>query len=788
MKKFFVFTALLVLFSSAFAADIKGHLLPTPKELKVGEMVAFEGSKYTFVDNFGLSARRKARFAETLKKKLGWQESSDGKIKIILNKLNSNPVANDEYYTFSTSADTITISAAKEPGIMRGLGRFAGLIESPLFNTRFDGNFETYRLDIADYPDFERRPVLLGAASLFKNSKKADVLTFINDFIEKASAMQFNCIAYELGGRLQMAKYPDINQPGPSFSAAEMAEIMDHIEDRGMTVIPMINCIGHFGRAPNICPYKTLDGKRTFMNIADPKCMPMLLDYIDEVIKVFRNPKYFSIGTDEFHREVATLEKLFGKPFHEFYPEFVNKVNAHMKSRNVAMLICHDMLMPMGSHPYPEEVGSGPSKQGKKALAKIDKDIHVMYWNYFHSYHYYFIKDLQDAGVKNIWMLPHSGSAAVQALLKRSLPLGKNIMATSWFLVLQSNCYPHAAEYSWNIYKDFKKSEFDFNDMNDALFFSRNTKTPAVDYKTIKLAGAYAFKPEYAAKFNKRFPEKAVTASGIPFNFSTAKTLAAPGVVLEKELTIDEAKQFFDSKKAVYMGAENAVAVQKLSKFKVNAERKHQDIVVYTSKHGKSTGTNRRGLEVAVGADGKVVELSGNCFQRTGDEHGNMAIPEGGYVVSYGNSQPYLSHPGYSLFFKLSKGEKFRFTADNDTKHKSGMVSGVLYSKYRKVAIAVTCTESIRPGGLGFIEIKMQKGKSKFARINSYYFTTGLCIFLDGKDVKRYNPFPMVRHGLNPVIVLEYTIPEGADAKAIYISTTRQGALSGLSVLGVTQY
>ena len=43
-------------------------------------------------------------------------------------------------------------------------------------------------------------------------------------------------------------------------------------------------------------------------------------------------------------------------------------------------------------------------------------------------------------------------------------------------------------------------------------------------------------------------------------------------------------------------------------------------------------------------------------------------------------------------------------------------------------------------------------------------------------------------HGLNPVIVLEYTIPEGADAKAIYISTTRQGALSGLSVLGVTQY
>ena len=791
MKKFiFLFTVIVFAFSAA-AADIAGHLLPTPKEFKAGKKVLFEGSKFSIADNFKLSQRRKAAFADLLKRKLNWEESADGKIKIILNKLAANPVANNEYYTFAVKNNTVTVSAAKEQGIMRGLNRFAGLIESPLFNSTLNGDFETYALNISDYPDFKQRPVMLAAASFFPNTQKEDLMTYIDDFIDKAAAMNFNCIAFELGGRLKMEKYPDINPKGPVYTAEELSKIIDRIEDRGMSVLPMINSIGHFGRAPQICPHKTLDGKRTFMNISDPKCMPILFDYMDEVIKVFRNPQYFFVGTDEFHREVESLEKLFGKPFHEFYPEYVNKVHAYLKAKNVTAIIYHDMLMPMGSHPYPEEVGSGPSQQGRKALAKINKDVHVAYWNYFHSYHYYFIKDLTDAGVKNIWMLPHSGASAVQALFKRSLPLGKRILATSWFFRLQSNCYPHAAEYAWNIEKDFKKSEFDFNDMNDALFYSRNHKITSKEYNMVKLYGkdSYALPKNYAEKFAKRFPTKKATASGIAFDFSSAKTLAAPDVVLEKELAPEEIKGYLDNKKTVYMTAENAVSTWKLKAFKFNEkDRKHDDIAVYTSKYGKSTGTNRRGLEVAIDANGKVAELSGNCFQRTGDEKGNMVIPENGYVVSYGNSQPYLSHPGYGLFFKLTKGEKFYFATDNDTKNAKGLVMAGLEPKFRKIAIAFTCTKPHRDGNLGFIEIQMKQGKSRFARVDGYIFSLGTCLFLDNKNYKRFNPWSVVKDGLNPIIVLEFDIPANQQPKSLYISTTRNGAASGLSVLGATQF
>ena len=325
--------------------------------------------------------------------------------------------------------------------------------------------------------------------------------------------------------------------------------------------------------------------------------------------------------------------------------------------------------------------------------------------------------------------------------------------------------------------------------MNDALFYSRNTKVPAKEFFNVPLTGAFKMPQEFAEKFAKRFPEKSATASGIPFDFKTMKTLASPDIELEREVNCEEAKQLFEQKKTVYMTAENAVSTWKLEKFKFNDKtRKYQDIVVYTSKYGKSTKTDRKGLEVAVDANGKIVELSGNCFHRTGDEKGDMPIPENGYVVSYGNSQPYLSHPGYGLFFKLQKGEKFKFVTDNENNPAKGLVMAGLKSKYRKLAIALVCTKPVRNGAMGFIEIKMDKGKSRFSRINGYIFTKGPSIFLEPKNMFRYNPWDVVKHGINPIIVLEFEIPANQQAKALYISANRLGAVSGLSVLGATQY
>ena len=293
----------------------------------------------------------------------------------------------------------------------------------------------------------------------------------------------------------------------------------------------------------------------------------------------------------------------------------------------------------------------------------------------------------------------------------------------------------------------------------------------------------------YEKKFAAAFPGTRVSASGIPFDFSFRKTISSPAVELEREVGVAEAKKLFDGKKTVYMSAENAVVSRKLARFKLNGVRKYQDIAVYTPEHGKTTRTDRKGLEIAVDKEGRVCELSGNCFQRTGDEKGNMAIPEGGFVVAYGNSQPYLTHPGYDLFFKLKKGEKFYFSTDNSKKAESKIISAGLSGKYRRVAIALTCIRPVRQGRVGLLEIKMKQGKSHFVRINGNIFTTGPCVFIDDPAYKRFNPWPAVRYGINPVVVLDIPVPHSSQIpRSLYMSVTRDGAASGVSVLGITQY
>ena len=57
----------------------------------------------------------------------------------------------------------------------------------------------------------------------------------------------------------------------------------------------------------------------------------------------------------------------------------------------------------------------------------------------------------------------------------------------------------------------------------------------------------------------------------------------------------------------------------------VNATRKTNNLIVYTSAYGNSTKTNEWGCEVAVDKNGKMFEFSTS---------GNMVIPQGGFVIS----------------------------------------------------------------------------------------------------------------------------------------------------------
>lgn len=78
----------------------------------------------------------------------------------------------------------------------------------------------------------------------------------------------------------------------------------------------------------------------------------------------------------------------------------------------------------------------------------------------------------------------------------------------------------------------------------------------------------------------------------------------------------------------------------------VNGERTAASLIVYTPEHGKTTSTSGNGIEIAVNSDGIVTEVEKN----------NLAIPEGGLVISAGvakkNDLPPVQVGDYVFFNK----------------------------------------------------------------------------------------------------------------------------------------
>jgi len=68
-------------------------------------------------------------------------------------------------------------------------------------------------------------------------------------------------------------------------------------------------------------------------------------------------------------------------------------------------------------------------------------------------------------------------------------------------------------------------------------------------------------------------------------------------------------------------------------------------------------GRATRGVEFAVDKNGVVTALSGNCSGRSGDERGDMRIPDGGFVVSWNEAQPCFFYRSNSFYQTLRKGD-----------------------------------------------------------------------------------------------------------------------------------
>jgi hexosaminidase len=172
------------------------------------------------------------------------------------------------------------------------------------------------------------------------------------------------------------------NRPIPSYTRAQLEELVKFANDRGITLIPEFDMPGHGAALIRARPdlFKTGDYHHATLNIANPEAVQKLKDIVRELITIFNSSPYFHLGGDEadfdlLHRNVNVApplvypavrqqwtqrldtltiqERQAGRlgpnetidDAHAVYRQFINEMNAFLKQFKKKALVWESYTM-----------------------------------------------------------------------------------------------------------------------------------------------------------------------------------------------------------------------------------------------------------------------------------------------------------------------------------------------------------------------------------------------------------------------------------------------------------
>ena len=768
--------------SSVSAAELR--LLPTPKKLKTNGRFAVNNFSFTLRTKWNvLSPAQEKLFADTLYTRLKWKKNSNNGFEIILAKSN---VKNNskEYYELDITPKNIRISAGTAEGLFRGISRFLSLTVTQAI--RLENNKITLPvLSIKDHPDNEERIFQINLRQVYAHTPKAQMFETAYLLIDRAAEMQFNHVMLMIGGSMKLDGHPEINPHGPVWSKEDIRKLVKRVHTRGMKCGPLINSIGHAAAGPYICPIYDKTGKKVIgIDVTNPAFDKLFFRYIDELAALFPGAEYFGIGTDEFHKVMKEIEKRSGKKCEEYYPEYVNKVNRHLKKKGLKTMIYHDMLGPGGRYKWPVETLNGP-KGAMEMLQKFDKDVIVGYWNYFHAYDYPFVKDLRNAGFP-IWFTGWYGEHCLGALFRLGNKFKAPLFTTHWSAIPAKNEFVHGSEFSWNV--NSKLTQDDFNDLNNLLFYGRMSHIRPETMESIPLSGGIPLSAEQKRKLETYFKGSVARSNGLTLDFSAARSFGKMKKLQQYPLnSVEQLHKQGKLKNCVFYTSNSFVQRVPGSKSGVNEERNKQKTIFYTSSFGKTTGTNNRGVEFSVDKNGRVLELSGNCYGRSGDEKGNMTIPEGGMVISWHEAQPNFFYRSNTFYQRLRKNDRLFLARRSSRGLTRNVISGKFPTPRRNAVLWLTAAAPAEPARLLKVTFFLDNGKKQEMIINGNDFIAAPNTLLKRPLFNTYLPFAM-RGKLFPVLAVEFNADAGEKISAVSVQAATSALECGASVLGATAF
>jgi hexosaminidase len=248
---------------------------------------------------------------------IGNTGASDG-VAISLKQVNL-PKLGDEGYQIDISSP-LTLSANSTRGLFYASRTLLQMLRAG--NTLPSGT-------IIDYPTSKGRMLMLDVG------RKPFPIPVLQDYIRmmawyKMNELHLHFSDEAFGGsyaafRIESDVFPGLAAKDFSYTKKEIRELQDFAKDYGITITPEFDMPGHARCFTNYWPETMLKGFPNYVDVTNPKTIENLKKLLDEMIPLFDAPD-IHIGTDEY--------RVGDRPdLHEAFRQFINTMNAHIRSR-----------------------------------------------------------------------------------------------------------------------------------------------------------------------------------------------------------------------------------------------------------------------------------------------------------------------------------------------------------------------------------------------------------------------------------------------------------------------
>ena len=303
-----------------------------------------------------------------------------------------------EGYSIQITADHVEIRAAKPAGVYYGTRTLLQmLMQSPDKATLPLG-------EIKDFPQYRHRMLMLDVG------RKPFPLPVLKAYLRlmawyKMNELHLHFSDEAFGGnytgfRIQCDTFPGLASKDLFYTKKDLRELQDEARRMGITITPEIDMPGHSRVFTDFWPDIMLKGHPNYMDVTNPQTIERMKKLLDEMIPLFDAPD-FHIGTDEYRVSGTKEEK---EKLHEAFRQFINTMNAHIRSRGKNARIWSGFEHMMGTTEIDPSV-TIDMWETDDAKGQIAKGHNIINSNHGRTYivpgaHYY---GVNNNGIYNSW-------------------------------------------------------------------------------------------------------------------------------------------------------------------------------------------------------------------------------------------------------------------------------------------------------------------------------------------------------------------------------------------------